>query len=128
MHLQKTTRSYSRWVNGTRKTVAQQFTINGFTYPFVQELNFAGLPYPRDRKYSMLLGFLAPELGILCSSPIRSTMADGGINSRRGLRGIFRVVSKPFADNLPINASTGYTLLGEYQRAIHTTLTYLRNA
>lgn len=92
---------------------AQQFTINGFTYPFVNELHFAALPYPIQRKYSMLAGLYASRPGDLFfmfqSDP---QWPDGAINSRRGLRGVYRVVSEPFADDQVIQLANGYSMLG----------------
>ena len=113
--------SLVKWMEWYLKShKVHQFTINGFTYPFVRELNFASLPYPINRKYSMLAGLFSTRKGDLMfffqSDP---QWPSGGIDSRRGLRGIYRVVSDPFADTQPITAPTGYTILGECP-ACHT--------
>jgi hypothetical protein len=92
---------------------AHQFTINGVTYPFVRELHFASVPYPIQRKYSMLAGLFITRPGDLMFLFQSDPQYDVDIDSRRGLRGVYRVISKPFADSKSVTCSTGYELLGE---------------
>jgi len=92
---------------------AHQFTINGVTYPFVRELHFAAVPYPLQRKYSMLAGLFITRPGDLLFLFQSDPQFDIDINSRRGLRGVYRIVSQPFADSHSITCSTGYEILGK---------------
>ena len=93
---------------------AQQYTINGFTYPFVHEMHFGALPYPSVRKYSMLAGLFASRPGDLFfmfqGDP---QWPDKSINTRSGLRGVYRVESAPFADDQEIKLTNGYSMLGQ---------------
>lgn len=106
-------RNYLKPKNG-RSFKANQFTINGITYPFVRDFHFAAVPYPINRRYSMLAGLETTRPGDLVfffQSDPQWTNKD--INSRRGLRGIYRVISKPFHDNQTImDQKTGYKLFG----------------
>jgi len=95
---------------------AHQFTINGVTYPFVRELHFAALPHPINRRYSMLAGLFITRPGdLLFFFQADPQWRKDDINSRRGLRGIYRIISHPFADTQPISCSSinNYTLLGK---------------
>lgn len=101
--------------DGKRAHVAFQFTINGVTYPFVRNFHFAALPEPPlQRRYSMLGALYLTRPGDLMfffQSDPQYRVDD--INSRRGLRGIYRVASLPFrgTDNIK-DKETGYTMLG----------------
>ncbi|MBU3964738.1 hypothetical protein KJ591_01550 [Patescibacteria group bacterium] len=101
--------------NGERAHAAFQFTINGVTYPFVRNLNFAALPDPpRQRRYSMLGAlFLARPGDLMFFYQSDPQWRKDDIDSRRGLRGIYVVSSAPFrgTDNIK-DPTTGYTMLG----------------
>lgn len=101
--------------NGERARSAFQFTINGVTYPFVRNLNFAALPDPpRQRRYSMLGAlFLARPGDLMFFFQSDPQWRSDDIDSRRGLRGIYVVSSAPFrgTDNIK-DSTTGYTMLG----------------
>ena len=109
---------------------AHQFTLSDLTYPFVRDLAFGALPDPRDsvnRRYSLIAGLLLTRPGDLIfffqfdhgDVPPPKTVED-----RRGLRGIYRIVSDPFADHAAVpHAGTGYGLIGEcpscgYRRSV----------
>lgn len=77
---------------------AHQFTINGFTYPFVRHHNFAAVPDPpKARRYDMLTGLHLARPGDLLfffqSDPVAPL---GGVDARRGIRGIYQVVGRPY--------------------------------
>lgn len=100
--------------NGARAHSAFQFTINGVTYPFVRNMHFAALPDPpRRRRYSMMGALYLTRPGDLMfffqSDP---QWRGDDIESRRGLRGIYRVIGNPFRGIDNIRDTTGYTLLG----------------
>jgi len=107
--------SYLSPSSGKRARSAFQFTINGVTYPFVRNLNFAALPDPpRQRRYSMMGAlFLARPGDLMFFFQSDPQWRNDDINSRRGLRGIYVVASTPFrgTDNIQ-DSSTGYTMLG----------------
>ena len=107
--------AYLSPVDGKRAHSAFQFTINGVTYPFVRNLNFAALPDPpRQRRYSMLGAlFLARPGDLMFFFQSDPQWRNDDINSRRGLRGIYIVSSAPFrgTDNIK-DSTTGYTMLG----------------
>jgi hypothetical protein len=107
-------KSYLAPKGGSQAFRAHQFTINGVTYPFVRHFHFAAVPYPINRRYSMLAGLFVTRPGDLLfffqSDP---QWSNDDINSRRGLRGIYRIVSEPFHDPRPIrDQKTGYKVLG----------------
>ncbi|MFC1625407.1 hypothetical protein ACFL1O_00850 [Patescibacteria group bacterium] len=108
-------RKYLSPQEGKRAHIAFQFTINGITYPFVRNLNFAALPDPpRQRRYSMLGAlFLARPGDLMFFFQSDPQWRNDDINSRRGLRGIYIVSSTPFRgeDNIK-DPTTGYTMLG----------------
>lgn len=76
---------------------AHQFTINGLTYPFVRHSNFAAVPDPPDRRrYDMYAGLHLASPGDLLYFFQADPQAPGGdINSRRGIRGVYRVLGPP---------------------------------
>lgn len=77
---------------------AHQFTINGLTYPFVRYYNFAAVPDPpSDRRYDMYSGLHLPAPGdVLYFFQADPQDPRGGINSRRGICGIYRVNGNPY--------------------------------
>ena len=101
---------------------AHLFTINGYTYPFVRDFNFACVPDPPEtshwmsrRRFSMLAGLFGTRPGDLMfffqGDP---QFPKDDIESRRGFRGIYRVVSSPFRDTTMItHPQTGYQIHGE---------------
>jgi hypothetical protein len=95
---------------------AHQFTINGLTYPFVRYYNFAAVPDPLDsRRYDMYSGLYLSGLGDLVFFFQADPQAPGlGINSRRGIRGIYRVVGQPYRASRAVRdtiSGVGYELL-----------------
>jgi len=104
-----------------------QFTINGLTYPFVRSFNFAALPDPpKRRRYSMLANLYLTRPGDLLfffqSDP---QWRNDDINSRRGIRGIYRVSSEPFRGiDSVIDPATSYCILGNCPNcgSFHATL------
>lgn len=78
-----------------RARQAFQFTINGATYPFVRNFNFAALPDPPlRRRYSMLGAlFLARPGDLMFFFQSDPQWRKDDISSRRGLRGIYVVSS-----------------------------------
>lgn len=99
-----------------RGHIAFQFTINGVTYPFVRNMHFAAVPEPpAKRRYSMLAMLYMTRPGDLVfffqSDPQWNNL---DIDSRRGLRGVYRVVSEPFrADSDIIDPNTSYKILAK---------------
>lgn len=95
---------------------AHQFTINGLTYPFVRHYNFAAVPDPpSDRRYDMYSGLHLALPGDLLFFFQADPQAPGGdINSRRGLRGVYRVRGHPYRATGPVRDTTsgiGYQIL-----------------
>ncbi len=95
---------------------AHQFTINGLTYPFVRAYNFAAVPDPPiDRRYDMYSGLhLALPGDLLFFFQSDPQDRHGGINSRRGIRGLYRVVGSPYRAQAPARdgvSGAGYELL-----------------
>jgi len=106
---------------------AHQFTINGVTYPFVRNFHFAAVPDPpKDRRHDMYAGLYLTRPGDLMYFFQADPQWDLiNIDSRRGLRGIYRIVSRPFRDTSPIqDQNTGYRMLGScpYCSTFHSTL------
>ena len=114
---------------------AHQFTLNHVTFPFVRDLNFAAVPYPpptsssgeisknslnRPLEIPAALYSVSPgDLMYFYKSDAQAedTRDFGLYNSefeeRRGIVGIYRVLSEPFLD--PTNVTddrTDYTLAG----------------
>lgn len=95
---------------------AHQFTINGLTYPFVRYYNFAAVPDPpSDRRYDMYSGLHLPAPGdVLFFFQADPQDPRGGINSRRGICGIYRSVGKPYRATTPVEdtiSGIGYRIL-----------------
>lgn len=108
-------RDYLRPIVGRPAFKAHQFTLNGMTYPFVRDLQFAAVPDPENyRRYSMLAALYLTRPGdLLFFFQADPQWDDNTIDSRRGLRGIWRVASVPFADRREISHPvTGYTIMG----------------
>src|SRR3989338_1829489 len=107
--------SYLNVHDGKRAHSAFQFTINGVTYPFVRNFNFAALPDPPlQRRYSMMAALFLTRPGDLMFFFQSDPQWSGeDITSRRGLRGIYYVSSAPFRGTDDIkDEKTGYTMLG----------------
>lgn len=83
---------------------AHQFTINGVTYPFVRDLNFAAVPDPpASRRHDMYAGIYITRPGDLILFFQSDPQWDKqDIESRRGIRGIYRIISAPFRDIAPV--------------------------
>lgn len=95
---------------------AHLFTINGLTYPFVRHYNFAAVPDPfRDRQYDMYSGLhLARPGDLLFFFQSDPQAPSAGIDSRRGIRGVYRVTGRPFRAAGPVTDEVtpiGYRLL-----------------
>src|SRR6266545_3339408 len=95
---------------------AHQFTINGLTYPFVRYYNFAGVPdVPEVRQYDMYAGLHIPQdEDLLFFFQADPQAHSGDINSRRGIRGIYRVRGRPYRATAPARdevSGVGYLLL-----------------
>lgn len=99
----------------TKSFHIHQFTINGVTYPFVRDFHFAAVPDPPlARRHDMYAGLYLTRPGDLVfffqSDPQWSLT---NVESRRGLRGIYRVASSPFRDTKLIrDPNTDYQMLG----------------
>lgn len=95
---------------------AHFFTINGLTYPFIRHYNFAAVPDPLvSREYDMYSGLHLAFPGDLLFF-FQSDPQDpyGGIDSRRGIRGLYRVVGSPYRAQAPVAdevSGAGYVLL-----------------
>ena len=97
---------------------AHQFTINGLTWPFVRWYNFAAVPDPaKDRRYDMYAGLHLPAIGdLLFFFQADPQAPGGGINSRRGIRGVYLVTSTPYRSAGPVKdtvTEVGYELLAK---------------
>ncbi|MGH8543439.1 MAG: hypothetical protein ACREX3_07390 [Gammaproteobacteria bacterium] len=95
---------------------AHQFTINGLTYPFVRAYNFAAVPDPPiDRRYDMYSGLhLAVPGDLLFFFQSDPQDPHGDISSRRGIRGLYRVVANPYRAQASARdhvSGAGYELL-----------------
>ncbi len=95
---------------------AHQFTINGLTYPFVRHYNFAAVPDPPEaRRYDMYAGLHLPLPGdLLFFFQADPRPPSSGVNSRRGIRGLYRVVGTPYRAPGPVTdgvSGVGYRLL-----------------
>ena len=106
---------------------AHQFTINGVTYPFVRDFYFAAVPDPpADRRHDMYAGLYLPRPGDLIFFFQSDPQWDfQNVESRRGLRGIYRILSTPFRDTLPIqHPTTNYVMRGSCPacNTFHSTL------
>ena len=77
--------------------LAHVFTINGLTYPFVRHYNFAAVPDPPlSRRYDMYAGLhLARPGDLLFFFQADPQSPDAGIDSRRGIRGVYEVSGTP---------------------------------
>ncbi len=95
---------------------AHQFTINGLTYPFVRHYNFAAVPDPPTaRRYDMYSGLHLPTPGdLLFFFQADPQNPKGGINSRRGICGLYRVRGIPYravSDVTDAVSGVGYRIL-----------------
>lgn len=99
--------------SGFHGTRVHQFTLHGYTYPFVESYGEAGLPDPAPmddemehaglqyevsgaRRHSMLGGLLLARPGDLLFF-FQSDPQDPSVPTRRGIRGIFQVDGEPCA-------------------------------
>lgn len=99
---------------------AHQFTINGYTYPFVRYYNVAAVPdIPLDRRYDMYSGLELARPGDLLffyeSDPHPANVRGfSAADWRRGLRGLYRAVGHPYRTPGPLTdivSGVGYTVL-----------------
>jgi len=102
-------------LNKSANSLIHQWTLNGLTYPFVQELLVASLPHPkpseielgkinrrsRTRRHSLLSGAVLAQPGDLIlffqADPQRKD-----ISSYRGIIGIFKVKSYLYSSSKPL--------------------------
>jgi len=109
---------------------AHQFTINGLTYPFIRYYNFAAVPdVPRDRRYDMYAGVhLAQPGDLLFFFEADPHLKNKGIDSRRGIRGVYRVIDLPYRASQDASddreGGTNYLLLSRCPNCgcVHATL------
>lgn len=93
---------------------AHLWTINGLTYPFIRDYHFAAVPEPSTkRRQDMLAGVSMARPGDLLFFFDADPRAQPSLVSRRGLRGIYRIVSSPFLGRDPfVDPSSGYRIHG----------------
>lgn len=95
---------------------AHQFTINGLTYPFVRQYNFAAVPDPfKNRQYDMYTGLCIPREGdLVFFFQADPQLPRSPVASRRGFRGIYQVRGTPYRASEPVvdtEPGSGYQVL-----------------
>lgn len=114
-------REYLRPKGGHPAPRVHLFTVNGYTYPFVRDLSFACVPDPPEtspgmskRRFSILAYLYGTRPGdLLFFFQADPQYPKDDVESRRGFRGIYRVVGTSFRDTSMIkHPQTRYEVHG----------------
>lgn len=98
---------------------AHQWTLNSFTWGFLEQEGFAAVPVPMNyRSQDMLAGLSISRPGDLLYFFQSNPKYDGSIRENRvGLRGLYRIVSDPFlgrsSHTITLSGRGPYTIHGE---------------
>lgn len=119
--------NYDEWIKnemaprsgGGKGRRAHQWTLNTFTWGFLEQEGFAAVPYPTNyRSQDMLAGLSISRPGDLLflfqSNPKYDSNSRG---NRVGLRGVYRITSAPFlgrsSHTITLPSGDPYTIHGE---------------